>query len=159
MSIWIDYFFKSDESFEQLRKDINSSLGCNLVSSEEDTENSGGRIFGMELSFMTHTLESDAELNLEDYKYEIGLTTYWGSADLREIQVSLVAFIANLLYRRMRINEGMLVYDAQRLLAIYEEKLNPEISEKGLFDIVSNKFVVFPNHLIDLHNLAWNREV
>ena len=154
MSIYIDYFFNSNKDFKQLLKEINELLGSNLISSETDEENSSGSFFGMPLSFHTQTLENDRELNFQDYKYQIGLTTYWGSADLRDIQVSIVAFIAFLLYLRMQISEGILVYDVQRLLARYKEK---SISEeaKGLFDETSNKFVELPQHLLDLDKLTW----
>ena len=155
MSIDIDYLFNSETKFEQLVKEINEVFGTNLKLSETDEENSSGSFFGMPFSFHTHNFENDGEINFQDYRYEIGVKTYWGSADLRSIQVSIVSFIANVLYRRMKISDGILVYDTQRLLARYIEKFNPEIDENDLFDIVSNKFLQYPQHLIDLDKLAW----
>ncbi len=154
MSIWIDYFFNSDQSFDQLLKEINERLGSNLVLSETDEDNSHGIFFGMPFSLHTHNLENDRELNFQDYKYQIGLTTYWGSADLRQMQALIVASIAFLLYRRMQISEGILVYDVQRLIARYEERaVSPET--RSLFDNNSNKFVELPQHLVDIDKLLW----
>ena len=155
MSIYIDYLFNSDIKFEQLVKEINKILGSNLTQNETVEENSSGTLFGMPLSFYAHRLENDGEINFQDYKYEIGVTTYSGGADLRNIQVLIVSLIANVLYRRMKVSEGILVFDAQLLLARYTEKFNSEIDGNDLFDIVSNKFVEFPQHLIDLDKLAW----
>ncbi len=155
MSVSIDYFFNSEKSFEQLVKELNALLGFNLTFSETDEEIAGERLFAMPLDFCTQTLENNGDLNFQDYKYQIGFTTYWGSADLRDIQVSMISFIAKFLYLRLEISEGMLVYDGQRLLARYVEKFNPETQGNDFFDIVSNKFVEFPKHLIDLDRLAW----
>jgi hypothetical protein len=154
MSIDIDYFFNSDKDFKQLLREINELLGCSLTSDEIDGENSSGVFFGMLLSFSTHTLENDGELNFKDYKYQVGLTTYWGDADLRDTQSLIVDFIAFLLHRRMQISEGILVNDVQRLLARYEEKIISE-EVKGLFDKTSNKFVELPHHLVELDKLSW----
>ncbi len=154
MSIWIDYFFNSDKSFDRLLKEINEQLGSSLVLSETDENNSHGFFFGMPFDFHTNTLENDGQLNFQDYKFQIGLTTYWGSADLRQMQILTVASIAFLFYRRMQISEGILVYDLQRLLARYEEKITSDKSE-NLFDKISNKFVELPQHLVDIDKLLW----
>jgi hypothetical protein len=74
--------------------------------------------------------------------------------DLRNVQISIMAFIANVLYRRMKINKGILVYDVQKLLARYEERFNPKLEQNDLFDLVSNKFLEFPQHIIDLESLV-----
>ena len=155
MSINVSYYFNSDKSLNELTKEINSWLGSNLVPYEGDEEDLFCIFLGMELSFGTHDLENDLELNFEDYKYEIDIRTPWGNAALRDIQVPAVAFIAKVLYGGLKIT-GMLVYDIQKLLARYEERFNPKSEENELFDLVSNKFVIFPQHSVDLHNLAWS---
>jgi hypothetical protein len=152
MSINVGYYFNSDKSLNELTKEINSWLGSNLVPCEGDEEDLFCIFLGMELSIGTHDLENDGELNFEDYKYEIDIRTSMGNAVMRDIQISTVAFIAKVLYNRAKLT-GMLVYDVQRTLARYVEKLNPEWNENDLFDSVSNKFVKFPQHSVDLHNL------
>ena len=89
MSISIDYFFNSEKSFEQLNKEINDFLGCNFELSKEYEEQSHAKFFGISWNFYVHNFENDGLINFEDYKYYIGSTTYWGSADLRWMQVPL----------------------------------------------------------------------
>lgn len=149
MSINIDYFFNSEKDFEQLTAEIEKWIGCKFQI--EEGKNHSSTLFGMPINFgIDHGMENDGILNFEDYKYSIGITNYWGSADLRDTQISIMALIANLLYRRIEVKEGILVYDVQRLLAKYSEKIDSN-DEKNLFDEVSDCFVEFPKHLIDLY--------
>jgi hypothetical protein len=54
----------------------------------------------------------------------------------------------------MGIYEGILFYDVQKLFAKYREEIYSE-SIKDLYDEVSNRFMKFPPHLIDLDKLIW----
>jgi len=153
MSINVGYFFNSDKPFGDLTKEINGWLGCSLAPYEADEKDLFCIFLGMELSFGIHDFENDLDLNFEDYKYEIDVRTPAGNAFLRDIQISAVAFIAKVLYEKMKIT-GMMVYDLQQLLARYEERVDPQNQWKALFDLVSNKFVNFPQHSFDLDNLV-----
>jgi hypothetical protein len=146
MSYSIDYFFNSDKSYEHLCKDMNECLDFVFESCEENKNQVYVRLLGIGLDFYIHTFENDGELNFEDYKYYLGLTPRPYSKDLC---LPFMAFIASILYRQMRISEGILVYDVQRLLAKYREEISSE-GMKDLYDEVSNRFVEFPQHLIDL---------
>lgn len=150
MSVSIDYFFNSEKDFEQLSSEIEKWIGCK-VQVEEGKNQYPLFLLGVHIDFgINDYLENDGVLNFEDYKYSISITNYWGSADLRNTQMPIMAFIANLLYRRIDIKEGILVYDLQSLLAKYAEKTDSN-NEMKLFDEVSNCFVDFPKHLVDLH--------
>ena len=152
MSVNVGYYFDSDKSLTELTKEINSWLGCSFSPYEGNAQDLFCFFLGMELSLGIHDLENDRGLNFEDYKYEIDIKIPMGNAGLRDIQVSTLAFIAKVLYEKMKIT-GMLVYDVQRLLARYEEGVDTETGENNLFDLISNKPVIFPQHLIDIHKL------
>ena len=153
MSVNVSYFFNSDQNLKDLTKEINGWIGSNLLPYEGNEEDLFCNFLGMELSFGTHELDNDRELDFENYIYQIDIRIPWGNAALRDIQTATVAFIAKVLYRRMKIT-GMLVYDVQIILAKYEEKYNMQLQGNDFFDTISNRFVKFPQHLIDLDKLA-----
>jgi hypothetical protein len=59
------------------------------------------------------------------------------------------------LYHEVGIVDGVLILELYTVLAKYEERFSEEIEENDLFDTVSNKFVEFPQHLMDLDRLLW----
>lgn len=126
-------------------------LDFDFEPSKEYKNHAYARFLGVGLDFYIHTFENDRELNFEDYKYYIGLT---GRAYSKDLCLPIMAFIANLLYLRMEISDGILVFDVQRVLARYKGESYLD-GTKGLYDQISNRFVEFPQHLIDLNKLAW----
>lgn len=151
MSYSIDYFFNSEKSFEQLCEEMKEYLDFSFELNEEYKPHAYVRLLGIGLDFYIHTFENDGEINFEDYKYYVGLT---GRAYSKNLPLPIMAFIANIMYLRINITDGILVYDTQKILAKYKEKTQLE-SMKNLYDEVSNKFVEFPQHLIDLDKSAW----
>lgn len=149
MSITVDYFFNHNQTLPELAENINQHLGCKLSPYEGNAEDWFCFFLGMELSLSRHSLENDGDCNFEDYAFHLDFRTPMGNAELRPIQISTMAFIAYVLYCRMKI-DGMLVYDMQILLAKYEEQLDVKNSEQALYDLLSNRFVEFPSHLEDL---------
>jgi len=152
MSISIDYFFNCEKNFEQLCEEMTIHLDFKFQSSQEFENHVYHRFLGMGFDFYIHDFENDRELKFEDYKYFLGVTI---RSDVSYLHLSITAAVVNALYCQMKISKGMLVKNAETLLAKYEERFNPEIEGKGLFDEVSNKFVVFPEHLTDLDKMAW----
>jgi hypothetical protein len=75
-----------------------------------------------------------------------------GPKDVALMKVSLMAMIAYLLYCRLGISGGILIFDVQRLLAQYKTK-SFEDGAEDLFDNVSGKRVTFPEHLVDIEQL------
>lgn len=151
MSIDIGYFFNSEKDFEQLCDEMNKHLDFNFKLSEDHKNHVYDRFLGIGFDFYIHSFESDEELNLEAYKYFLDVTPRPFSKD---VCLSILAFIANVLYRQIGVSEGILVRDLAVILASYEERLVLE-NIKNLFDNISNKFVEFPQHLTDLDKLAW----
>jgi hypothetical protein len=145
MSITIDYFFNYSNDFPELTRNINAWLGSSLAPYEGDAEDLFCRFLPMEFSLSTHDLENDDELDFENYKYELGFRVPAPDADLRTIQLPAITLVAYTLYRQMKIT-GMLVYDAQTLLARYEERVEPENNTLEIYDIVSGEFASFPKH-------------
>jgi hypothetical protein len=151
MSICINYYFNHPHDLSALTQEINGWLGCSMTPYEGNPEDLFCRFFGMELSLSQHTLENDRELNFDDFTYQLGLRTPVPDADLRSMQLPAVALMAYALYRRMGI-VGMLVYDVQILLARYEERIDSELNEARMFDVVSGEFVRFSAHLDALYH-------
>jgi hypothetical protein len=146
MSVTIDYLFNSSLDLTALADEINRWIGCSLSPFQGDKGDLFCRFLGMELSLQEHSLENDRELNFEDYTYIISFRTPIPDADLRGMQVPTMVFIAYAMYARMGI-AGMLVYDAQILLAKYELRLNLTTNSEGLYDSVSGDFVRLSDHL------------
>jgi hypothetical protein len=151
MSVDVGYFFNSEKSFEQLCEEMNEYLDFNFQPNGEDKTHAFTRFLGMGFDFYIHSFESDGELNFEDYKYYLGVTARPYAKDMR---LSVLAFTASILYRQLKISDGMLESNMGIILARYEERLISE-EAKDLFDKISNKFVEYPQHLIDLDELAW----
>lgn len=146
MSISVDYFFNHSTDLPALTEEINRRVGCALSPYEGNPEDLFCRFFAMELSLAKNELENDGELNFEELAYQVGIRTPVPDADLRGMQLPLMALLAYALYRRLGI-VGMLVYDTQALLARYEERVESEANGARMFDIISGEFVEFPTHL------------
>ena len=150
MSTTVDYFFNSDKDLHELSREINESLGCGLsISRPHDKEQAWCHFFGMSLDFYEHSLESDGRVELDRFKYEIGFA---GPSVFGSMQVSIMAMIAYLLYVRLGISDGLLVFDVQIPLARYERRVLGDGIE-DLFDKISGKVVEFPQHLADIDSL------
>jgi hypothetical protein len=149
MSISYDYFFNSDSGLHQLTSQINEWIGCNLTiqESERGRDQAWCRFFGMSLDFKSRTLHNDGLVDFESYKYQIGFV---GPGDVRSMALPLIATMAYLLFCRLDISDGTIVYDIQVPLSRYERRSSEGYED--LFDIVSNRFVEFPRHFLDLQS-------
>lgn len=120
MSVNICYFFNYSKSLPELAEDINERLGCSLAPYEGDPEDFFERFLSMDFSL--HTAEgyvNDNELDLENFKYQLGFRTPAGGADARPIQLPAMAMVTYALHRWYGVT-GILVYEVQILLARYE---------------------------------------
>lgn len=145
MSITVAYFFNSEMSLPQLAESVNGCLGCSFAPYKGDEQDMFCRLLSIELDLCRHDLVNDCALDFENYQYELGTRTAVPDGDLRQIQVELVAMITFILYRRLNIDRGMLVFEVQTLLARYRAH------NGNWFDEVSGQAVIFPQHFIDLH--------
>ena len=150
MSISVDYFFNHSHDLPALAGEINRWVGISLSPYEGNPEDLFGRFLGMELSLSKHNFENDGwELNFEDYTYYLGIRSPMPDADLRGLIFPTMSLLAFVLFHRMKIT-GMLVYDMQRLITCYKEKLNPETGELELYDTELWEVVRFPEYLNSL---------
>ena len=145
MSITIDYYFNHPGDFDSVAEDLKLWLGCNLAPYEGNPADLYSRFLGMEISFGEHTLETDRDLNFEDYRYFIGIRTPLPDAELRPVQILAMATIPYVLYKHLRIT-GLLVYDVEIALARYDSRPGPD-GEEALFEVLSNTSVRIPYHL------------
>jgi hypothetical protein len=115
----------------------------------------------MELSFNEHSLVNDQELDFENYRFQLGSRTPWPDAEFRKMQMPVMVFLVFALFKRLRIT-GLLVYNVQIILARYEERSISENSDSELFDSVSNRRVIIPEHIADvaqrMPQRAWGDE-
>lgn len=150
MSISVDYFFNHENELEPLSRKVGGCLGCFLSPYEGNPQDLFSRYLGMELDLERHSLENDRQLNIQDYRYRIGIRTPVPDWEMRIIQVPAIVLIAYTLFYRLNI-KGMLVYDVQHLLARYEERLDFKGSGgEEMFDSVSGEFVSLPRHFKNL---------
>lgn len=150
MSTSVAYFFNSDADLQELTSEINICLGSNLkVGRRHEWEQSWCMFFGMSLDFYAHSLVNDGAFEVEKFKYQIGLA---GPSNIGSLRVSLIAMIAYLLFLRLGIGEGLLAYNVQIPLAIYETRA-VEDDYVDLYDTISRKWVEFPQHFLDLESI------
>jgi hypothetical protein len=144
MSINVAYFFNSDATLPEVAKSLDQVLGCCFEPYQGDAADLFCRFLSLATSLSTHQLENDGDLDFTTYRYELDTRTSFGDADLREVQLGLMAILPSILQLRAGITNGILVYDVQRLLARYEMR------GKDFFDSVSGRPVTFPDHFHDI---------
>jgi hypothetical protein len=145
VSVTVEYLFNTDANLSDLAQAVNRILGCSLAPYEGDAADQYCRFCGMELTLRTdHGLKRDGELNFEDYQFVLDTRTPIPDSDLRPIQVEVMVVAAYVLHRRLGIDQGMLTFDVQRLLAHYE------VVDGEWTDKVSGTAVRFPGHLSDV---------
>jgi hypothetical protein len=144
MSITIDYFFNADAGAGELAKAINSALGTSLAPME-DSDSFCGELFGMELVFCAaRGYVNDRDLDFESYRFVIGNKTWASNLDLLPIQLETLVIVMFVLFQRLGVDQGMLVYEVQRLLGRYEQR------DGEWLELISGQGVTFPDHLSEV---------
>lgn len=153
MSYSLIYFFRSEKALPDLAAQINAVIGCSLSPSKGLPEQAfiAFPFFGMELDLSMYPLfedeiyTDDEELQFSLYNYSLDLTTYTGQADARPAKLPVMLSAIHILYRRLGIT-GMLVWELQKLLALYEERQID--GSPALYDVVSAApFFRFSDHM------------
>ena len=148
MSINVSYFFNSDLPLCTLGEHVGRAIGCRFEPYQGDSSDLFCRLLSVEVSLSEHSLENDGDLDFESTQFQLDTRTSMTDADLRDVQLVLMATVPMLLYRRAGIAAGMLVYDIQRLLGRYEERNN------CFFDVVSGISVEFPGYFYHVFSRA-----
>jgi hypothetical protein len=149
MSTTIDYFFNHPKPLAEVAAEFRLWIGCDLRPYHGDSDDLYCRLLGMEFSLGTHPLISDGELDFKNYRLRASIRTPLPDADFRPHQIITMVLLVYAMHRRMRIT-GMLVFDGQKLLARYEERVEPCTGKSHLYDAVSNEVVKFPAYLASL---------
>jgi hypothetical protein len=145
MSISVEYCFNSGLSLPELAFEISRRLGCSLSPYEDEPERDFyGVLLGMRLRLWAmQDMVNARDLDFENYRYMLSIKTPAGSS-MRPVQVETIALIAFLLHRALEIHQGMLSFEVSTLLARYDR------IDGIWYDLVGNKPVAYPEHLVDI---------
>ena len=147
MSVTVNYFFNASETLNVPVNKINGCLGCSLKPEQDNPEVYAARLLGMDLTLsQAGDYVNDRELDFEDFKFELGLTTWAGYSELRPIQLASMVASIYALHCFFGIT-GILVYDMNILLARYGEH---EVGNHGaqLHDLMSGTTpMTYSDHL------------
>ncbi len=146
MSVSLGYYFNAEKDLPELVADCNQWIGCHLEPTIGAPETAYSAFFNsvsLDLSLNTFNPQydpfgaptQDGAIPFSRYKYELDVTVYGGQDDMQPIMLPTMLSAIYVLHRRLGIR-GMLVFDAQILLAQYEEiALRPDF--KTLSDKLS----------------------
>lgn len=151
VSITVDYFFNAIGTADEVGESVGHVLGVRFESQGQPADLFFCRFLSMELSFGRHDLENDRDCTFEEFEFQLCLRTATPDAILRACQVEAMVLIAYALHVKGGIEDSLLVFDAQRVLARYTSAVIAG-SDFGsvLHDRVSGKEVRFPEHLVDV---------
>ena len=149
MSVVIGYYFNSVQPLPQLAEKTSDLLGCSLVPYEGDRTDFFCRFLAMEFSLSRNVLENDRDLNFEDFDYSLDVRIPSPDNDLRPVAVQTMMSIAYVLQTRMKINKGILVWDAQSILARYELSQDEQNNDVW-YDSVSGRSFDDPEHWLSI---------
>ena len=145
MSISVEYFFNSHLDFATLTEAFVVKLGLPFLPYEGNRAEQFCRLLGIELSLSSdHQLENDRDCNFSDYRFELSSRTPVPDSDLRSMQIEMMAILAYAMHCRLDLQEGMLTFDLQTVLARYS------VADDEWIDDITATTVSFPKHLADL---------
>ncbi len=143
MSITFEYSFNAPLELPELAEAVTRALGSHLERDEDDIY--GCELLGMRMILERHDYETDRDLNVADYRYQLWNKT-WDGSSMRRIQVEVLVLIAFVLYELVKIGDGMLTYEQQILLARYG------VVDGEWCDTTTGEPVEPPLHIVDLLN-------
>lgn len=142
MSVTIEFVFNSNADFKEVGQQVRSSLGANLEPYFGDDNDLFAHFLGLEMSLWVGDLENDRDMDFSSYRYHLCTRTAEPAAERLAYQLEATALVAYVLLSGGVARDGMLVYDAQRLLARYQPRPDGHV-----YDAVSGVVVVFPGHM------------
>lgn len=123
VSVDLDYYFNSPQELAAVARQVNRVLGSTLAPYQGDPDDYFAWFMGMEFSLLPERgLYDDGELDYSSFRYSAGFRTTTGT--LLPIQLPVMLAVVRVLQCEARLG-GMLVYDAQMLLARYVPKDPP----------------------------------
>lgn len=145
MSVAIGYYFNTNQPLQELAETLNGVIGCSLAPYEADCTDYFCRLFSMEFALGHNELESDRDLNFDDYGYSLDVCIPVPDHDLLTIAIPTMMSVAYVLHSRLGIHDGLLVWDVQRAIAKYAMR-HGEQSEELWYDTVTERAVTYPDH-------------
>ena len=143
MSITFEYSFNSPLDLPELTEAVNRVLGTSFAHGQSDAFHCN--FLGLPFTLERHESENDRDLNFNDYQYQLWNKT-WDGGTLRSIQVEVLILAAFVLQNSLGINDGLLSYDCQRVLARYA------IVDGQWCDITTGDAVDPTGHIVDVLN-------
>lgn len=149
MSVTVGYYFNTTQPLHEFADIVNGVLGCKLAPYEGNYTDFFCRFLAMEFTLGHNELESDRDLNFDEYGYFIDVRIPSPDSDLLAIATQTMMSVAYVLHVRFSINNGLLVWDIQAALAKYALRRN-EHNEELWYDSISSKYVTYPQHMVDV---------
>ena len=106
MSITFEYSFNAGADLPDIIAGVSRVLGT------------AGTLFGLPCVLGRNDYDDDRLIRWSDYQYQLSTTSAAGSA-LRRIQMETLFLAAFALHASLGIDDGMLTYESQRVLARY----------------------------------------
>jgi hypothetical protein len=142
VSITFEFSFNAPVDFPLLVDAVNRALGTTL---QRDGDVASGLLLGVAAVLEQHDLVDDRDLKFSEYRYQLRNKTWDGSA-LRAIQLETLILAAFALHNALRLTNGMLTYECQRLLAHYN------VVDGRLSDSLSGAVIDVLDYIIEVQN-------
>ncbi len=116
VSITFELSFNASADLPELAAGVNRVLGTAFERRDDDTF--AGTLLGLPYVLGPNECEDDGLVRWSEYRYQLSSSSAAGSV-LRRIQLETLVLAAFALHASLGIDEGMLTYDLQRVLARY----------------------------------------
>ncbi len=116
MSITFEFSFNASANLTELAAGVTRVVGTAFERRDDTTF--AGTLFGLPCLLGTNECEDDGLVRWSDYRYQLSNSSAAGSV-LRRIQMETLVLAAFALHSLLGIDEGMLTYELQRVLARY----------------------------------------
>lgn len=116
MSITFEFSFNTDADLPELAAGVNRVLGTAFE--RRDDAMYAGTLFGLPCVLGRNDYDDDGLIRWSDYRYQLSNSSAAGST-LRQIQMETLFLAMFALRSSLGIEDGMLTYESQRVLARY----------------------------------------
>jgi hypothetical protein len=144
MSVSLEFYFNWQGTVAEMAVSLRRLVGVDFNTSIGREDIYTAIWAGLEVSLQGNDqLDAPPELDFESFRYVLTFYTSAGRSVYRPVQLELSIILIYLLWAEFQVT-GILAFDAQRLLARYQE------SGGKIVDLVSKKPVEFPQHFADV---------
>src|SRR5690348_2021157 len=104
MSVTLDYFFNHDGDLPSVAQIVDRTLGSALRPYEGDPADLFCRFLSLEFTLSTHRLEDDGDCDFSRFRFQLGTRTPIPDADIRDVQIGVMAILPSVLFHRAGIS-------------------------------------------------------